>query len=684
MPFGFRDRALKFLDSIMESPDEIFCNDPSGFQVSTISQTSAEFSWAGDWNSSSWSIYLDTLGFDTTGKTPILITDQTYLATNLSPNTPYELYIQTACFVGGTSSWVGPIQFKTFCNPVTAEYAEDFETNDLFPDCWFALSSDSAIVVSVSDSLSLYGNNAILLFNDSITSGLCGIVTPELIELGTVPIEVRFSARTFSDSSFLFLGTMENPLDSNSWTCFDTLAVTDKYEQYSIKFDTSGIENDRFIVLQHSLDSAYIFIDDFVVTTSDKKIDGYFNYYNNQKTPLQGMLLDLVRDSAVVANTSTDDSGFFEFAEIPNGNYTINVSTSLQTGGVNSLDAGKANLWWTSPVGIERIRWNAGDVDSSGSINATDAGMIQQHFVFGTSFPRGEWTFWKQNDVSSTNSPTSINNINVVNEPISQDFYGLCVGDFKGDFIPNFTQRTTTSDLILLKDGTLVSAEEKEVELQVKVTTAIQIAGLSLIFEIPSNLVSVKDVHLNNGDLPGFPLDFNVVENELKIGWHSSKPINFDAGTALITLTLQTTHFFMADDVIEVELKADPRNQLANAEFDALENVILSVPAIAHSPTSLNENSAVNDFILEVSPNPFQKSTYISYLIPTDGKVLLEVYNLNGICVKTLVDKFQKSGPHSIKYNTLKNEPGIYFVILQVKSKNKVVSRSLKIVKNPD
>jgi hypothetical protein len=310
--------------------------------------------------------------------------------------------------------------------------------------------------------------------------------------------------------------------------------------------------------------------------------------------------------------------------------------------------------------------------------------MIQQHFVFGTSFPRGEWTFWKQNDVSSTNSPTSINNINVVNEPISQDFYGLCVGDFKGDFIPNFTQRTTTSDLILLKDGTLVSAEEKEVELQVKVTTAIQIAGLSLIFEIPSNLVSVKDVHLNNGDLPGFPLDFNVVENELKIGWHSSKPINFDAGTALITLTLQTTHFFMADDVIEVELKADPRNQLANAEFDALENVILSVPAIAHSPTSLNENSAVNDFILEVSPNPFQKSTYISYLIPTDGKVLLEVYNLNGICVKTLVDKFQKSGPHSIKYNTLKNEPGIYFVILQVKSKNKVVSRSLKIVKNPD
>ena len=47
----------------------------------------------------------------------------------LSPNTTYDVYIQTDCSGSGngTSTWVGPVTFTTLCDPSIAPYIEDFE-----------------------------------------------------------------------------------------------------------------------------------------------------------------------------------------------------------------------------------------------------------------------------------------------------------------------------------------------------------------------------------------------------------------------------------------------------------------------------------------------------------------------------------------------------------------------------
>jgi hypothetical protein len=60
-------------------------------------------------------------------------------------------------------------------------------------------------------------------------------------------------------------------------------------------------------------------------------------------------------------------------------------------------------------------------------------------------------------------------------------------------------------------------------------------------------------------------------------------------------------------------------------------------------------------------PNPFNPSTTISYSIPKDGNVKITVYNTLGKEVGVLVDEFQKSGAHSVRFSNPNLASGVYF-----------------------
>ena len=48
-----------------------------------------------------------------------------------------------------------------------------------------------------------------------------------------------------------------------------------------------------------------------------------------------------------------------------------------------------------------------------------------------------------------------------------------------------------------------------------------------------------------------------------------------------------------------------------------------------------------------VSPNPFRAWTRLLYSLPSEGAVCLEVYDIVGRCVATLVDRFEGKGDHT-------------------------------------
>ncbi|MCL1827517.1 MAG: T9SS type A sorting domain-containing protein [Candidatus Cloacimonetes bacterium] len=75
-------------------------------------------------------------------------------------------------------------------------------------------------------------------------------------------------------------------------------------------------------------------------------------------------------------------------------------------------------------------------------------------------------------------------------------------------------------------------------------------------------------------------------------------------------------------------------------------------------------------YLGDAYPNPFNPSTTIKYSLKTAGSVSLDIYNIKGQKVKTLVEEFQNAGLHNVSWNGSDNSgkpisSGVYFYQLK-------------------
>ncbi len=67
-------------------------------------------------------------------------------------------------------------------------------------------------------------------------------------------------------------------------------------------------------------------------------------------------------------------------------------------------------------------------------------------------------------------------------------------------------------------------------------------------------------------------------------------------------------------------------------------------------------------------PNPFNPTTTISFSLPVDSKVVLEVFNSIGQRVATLANGMIPAGSHNVEFNASQLASGIYFYKMQTNS----------------
>ena len=85
--------------------------------------------------------------------------------------------------------------------------------------------------------------------------------------------------------------------------------------------------------------------------------------------------------------------------------------------------------------------------------------------------------------------------------------------------------------------------------------------------------------------------------------------------------------------------------------------------------TGVNELSSTNPAMFALSqnyPNPFNPSTKISYQLPTEGLVRLEVYDIMGRTLSLLVNEEKPAGQFTATFDGSKFTSGIYFYRLNV------------------
>ena len=75
----------------------------------------------------------------------------------------------------------------------------------------------------------------------------------------------------------------------------------------------------------------------------------------------------------------------------------------------------------------------------------------------------------------------------------------------------------------------------------------------------------------------------------------------------------------------------------------------------------------LNDEILlkQNYPNPFNPITSISFILPMQTGVKINIYNILGELVTNLIEDDFSKGTHSINFDALGLQSGIYFYTLQ-------------------
>ena len=78
-------------------------------------------------------------------------------------------------------------------------------------------------------------------------------------------------------------------------------------------------------------------------------------------------------------------------------------------------------------------------------------------------------------------------------------------------------------------------------------------------------------------------------------------------------------------------------------------------------------------------PNPFNSSTTIRYTMPTAGLVTLDIYDILGRKVQTLLDNNQQAGEYRVIWNADGVGSGVYFYRLTTGSNS--ISRPMILLK---
>ncbi|GMU89629.1 MAG: hypothetical protein AMXMBFR49_18360 [Chlorobiota bacterium] len=99
-----------------------------------------------------------------------------------------------------------------------------------------------------------------------------------------------------------------------------------------------------------------------------------------------------------------------------------------------------------------------------------------------------------------------------------------------------------------------------------------------------------------------------------------------------------------------------------------LDNLQVSYPG--YTPVSIEDETLPSGFALAGNyPNPFNPETRIRYVLDKAGVARLEIYDVTGSKVQTLLNGFQSPGKYELAWNASRYPSGVYLAVLEQEGK---------------
>jgi hypothetical protein len=209
----------------------------------------------------------------------------------------------------------------------------------------------------------------------------------------------------------------------------------------------------------------------------------------------------------------------------------------------------------------------------------------------------------------------------------------------------------------------------------------MEVGAVSLIMNFPSDKLEIIGVNL--ADQANTPVMYNVSGDELRIGWFSRDYLSLKAADKLLTLRVKLIGSLGKDETIRFTLAENLLNELADAMGSVIRDAMLNIDILSGNAVGIDPMAPTEALQFNSYPNPFYGTTTFAYSLPTAGEVTIELRNMLGVLIRTIVDKApQISGDHKLVMDGQELPEGVYIATLKLTSGDQLMTRTIKIVRN--
>jgi hypothetical protein len=389
--------------------------------------------------------------------------------------------------------------------------------------------------------------------------------------------------------------------------------------------------------------SASINEDDPVVFTRDgllkiskaADIKGRLVYYSD---PLIAVKDASVRLTGAASKTSvSDNNGDYEFLSLALSNYTVTPEKiNDNKGAITPYDASLVLRYEVGIATLAPYQKIAADVTGNGTVSALDASWILRYCVQAVSqFPIAhDWTFvpydFTITDANWSTAPRTRSYTPLQTDQLSQNFMSILYGDVSGNWSKSTGTGASITVDVEVGASNKTMAGEWLVPLEIKFLDSafsgsfnLQFDGTSLKFD--SAVTAGRSANL-------------CIEN---VAFAGKVDFVFASGYSL------------KDNYLKINFLFDGSRGIAPSptEFNITDIIVDDNPAII-SRVKQPENRIPTEWKLSQSyPNPFNAESIISYQVPKEAHVTIEVFNLLGQKLKTLVNEEKSPGSYQTIWN---------------------------------
>lgn len=407
--------------------------------------------------------------------------------------------------------------------------------------------------------------------------------------------------------------------------------------------------------------SGLTFSDGSVEVIEFHSVSGRVVYYD-MITELENVNVELSGDWN--AAEVTDENGFYEFESLFPGDFMICPSRTEDDPGVTVGDVVKIRRHLVELELFDTpYKYIAADVNESDFVSIADIIKIRRYLASLEDLPSGNWTFVDSaftitND-NWTNAPECIELTIWDSDLTDSSFIGIRMGDVdmtngvaQGGGIPVIT------DIAVLDLIDVSGAPEDTVMMALDVEGFVDVAGLEIHIEFPQN--RVEFIEINSTVISD--LTYNVVGGEFHLVWEDiENVVNLPNNSNLLNLGFRIIETVPGQ--IPILFTSAYVVNIVGQDFtvDARDGNIILTPSSTDDISPL----PIEYSLRQNYPNPFNAETQIKFELSQSSQVTLEIYDLLGRRITTLIDRQFDAGYHHVDWNASSYPSGIYFYTIR-------------------